>query len=126
VCGLVRDLVAGGLLHGVHDVADGGVGLALAEMAVRSGVGCDVTLPGPGGHAGLFHEAPSRAVACVDPRHLAAVTARAGDAGVPVTVLGRAGGRRLRVAGLVDLDLVEATTRWGSSLPSAMASAIEH
>ncbi len=30
---------SGGLLDGVHDVASGGVGVALAEMAVRSGVG---------------------------------------------------------------------------------------
>jgi phosphoribosylformylglycinamidine synthase len=123
---LVRDLVVGGRIAGVHDVADGGVGVALAEMAVRSGVGFDIALPAPGGHAGLFHEAPSRVVACVANQHVATVTARAGGAGVPITVLGRAGGTRLRVAGLVDLDLGEATARWRGSLPSAMAAAIEH
>ena len=126
VCGLLRDLVAGGLLEGVHDVADGGLGLALAEMAVRSGVGFDVALPDPGGHGGLFHEGPSRALACVGRERVAVVMARADAAAVPVTVLGRAGGSRLRVAGLVDVDLGEAITRWRSSLPSAMVSAIEH
>ena len=39
---LVRELVADGLVAGVHDVADGGLGVALAEMAVRSGVGAHV------------------------------------------------------------------------------------
>ena len=34
---LVRELVADGSLAGVHDVADGGLGVALAEMAVRVG-----------------------------------------------------------------------------------------
>jgi phosphoribosylformylglycinamidine synthase len=126
VAGLVRDLVADGLLEGVHDVADGGLGLALAEMAVRSGCGFDVTLPDPGGHVGLFHEGPSRVVACVDPRHLPEATARADAAGVSIAVLGRAGGPRLRVGGLVDVDLGAATARWRGSLPSAMASAIEH
>ena len=126
VCGLVRGLVASGILVGVHDVADGGLGLALAEMAVRSGVGFDADIPEGGGHVGLFHEGPSRVVACVDDQHLPVVTARADAAGVPLAILGRAGGRRLRVDGLLDLDLGEATTRWRSSLPSAMASAIEH
>jgi len=124
VCGLVRHLVNAGLLAGVHDVADGGIGLALAEMAVRSGVGFDVAIDG--GHMGLFHEGPSRVVACVTPEHLDHVTATAGAAGVPVTVLGHAGGSRLVVTGLVDLDLRDATSRWRTSLPSAMASAIEH
>jgi phosphoribosylformylglycinamidine synthase len=124
VCGLLRDLVNEDLLAGVHDVADGGLGLALAEMAVRSGVGFDVAVDG--GHVALFHEGPSRVVACVAPERLAAVTERARAAGVQVAVLGRAGGNRLRVDGLVDLDLGAATARWRTTLPSAMASAIEH
>jgi phosphoribosylformylglycinamidine synthase len=124
VCGLVRDLVNGALLEGVHDVADGGLALALAEMAVRSGVGFDVVVAGS--HAGLFHEGPSRVVACVDSGQVEEIAARAAAAGVAMAVLGHAGGSRLVVAGLVDVDLRGATARWRSSLPSAMASAIEH
>src|SRR5207248_1475625 len=33
---LVRELVSEGLVAGVHDVSDGGIAVALAEMAVRS------------------------------------------------------------------------------------------
>ena len=36
---LVSDLVAGGVCDGVHDVSEGGLGVALAEMAVAGGVG---------------------------------------------------------------------------------------
>jgi phosphoribosylformylglycinamidine synthase len=64
-CWLVRDLVDDGVLAGVHDIADGGLGLALAEMAVRSGVGLEVS--GVSSHAHLFQEGPSRFVACVAP-----------------------------------------------------------
>ncbi len=47
---LVADLVADDdLVAGVHDVSDGGLGVALAECAVRSGVGCVVD--GVDGHA---------------------------------------------------------------------------
>ena len=63
VADLVRNLVAEGLLAGVHDTADG-LGVALAEMAVRVRQG----VPGPAkgaDHAWLFAESASRVVACV-------------------------------------------------------------
>ncbi|MDQ6796557.1 MAG: phosphoribosylformylglycinamidine synthase subunit PurL [Actinomycetota bacterium] len=118
VCALVRSLVVDGLLAGVHDVADGGLALALAEMAVRSGVGMRVS--GVDDHARLFSEEPSRVVACVEPAYLAEVVARAADAGVVVTPLGRAGGTRIVVDGLVDLGLAEAAAGYRDLLPTAM------
>jgi len=47
VADLVRQLVVGGLLAGVHDVGGGGLGVALAEMAVRSGTGSSLSLSVP-------------------------------------------------------------------------------
>jgi phosphoribosylformylglycinamidine (FGAM) synthase-like enzyme len=154
VAELVRGLVSDGLLAGVHDVADGGLGLALAEMAVRSGVGASVLglaglrgpnavaglrgpnavaglrgpnavagLRGPSaaaGHAALFSEEPSRVVACVAPAAVDEVTARATAAGVALTRLGRAGGDRLVVEGLVNLAVDDAGARWRSALPRVM------
>ena len=124
VSALVRELVANDLLAGVHDVADGGLGLALAEMAVRSAVGFQVR--GVDGHTELFAEGPSRVVACVSPDRFATVLARAEAAGVPLHPLGFAGGDRLVVEGLVDVALNAATARWKDSLPSAMAAARGH
>jgi phosphoribosylformylglycinamidine synthase len=121
LCELLRLLVGDGLLAGVHDVSDGGLGLALAEMAVRSEVGFRVS--GIGGHGGLFSEAPSRAVACVAPRHVAQVVARASAAGVAITALGDAAGDTLEVEGLFEIPLAEAAARWRHSLPSALAAA---
>ena len=121
VCDLVRELVAAGLVDGVHDVSDGGIGLALAEMAVRSGVGFDVHVHG--GHAGLFSEAPSRAVVCVPTAALAEVTQRASARGVAAARLGRAGGDRLVIAGLVDVTLADAVDTWTGALPAKLQMA---
>jgi phosphoribosylformylglycinamidine synthase len=118
VAGVVRGLVVDGLVDGVHDVASGGLGLALAEMAVASGVGFTAT--GVADHRGLFSEAPSRVVLCVAAEREAEVLARAGSAGVPARALGDAGGDRLVVEGLVDLDLAEATAVWRNRLPDAL------
>ena len=42
---LVRELIADGRVSAVHDVADGGLLVALAEMAMASGIGCAVEAP---------------------------------------------------------------------------------
>jgi phosphoribosylformylglycinamidine synthase II len=116
---LVRNLVSDGLLEGVHDVSDGGLGVALAEMAFAGGVGFRVQ--GVEDHAALFSEAPSRAVVCVLPDRAGEVLSRAADAGLGATLLGGSGGDRLVVDGLVDLDLSEAKRRWSADLPEVLA-----
>jgi phosphoribosylformylglycinamidine synthase II len=118
---VVANLVNGGTLSGIHDVADGGLGLALAEMAVRSQVG--FTVSGIGDHRELFGEAPSRVVIAVPADAAGAVTAAAEAAGVGWTDLGTAGGDRLVVDGLVDVALDAATTSWRTALPKALGVA---
>src|SRR5262249_24398096 len=107
VADLVRTLVTGGLLAGVHDVGAGGAGLALAEMAVRSGVGFQVARIHDA--AELFSESPSRAVLCVAPESLGAVMNVLDAAGVPSARIGAAGGDRLSVKDLFDVSLADAT-----------------
>ena len=41
----VRKLIRDGVATAVHDISDGGLAVAVAEMAMASGIGCDV--PGP-------------------------------------------------------------------------------
>jgi phosphoribosylformylglycinamidine synthase len=119
VLDLVRGLVVDGILAGVHDVSEGGLGVALAEMAFASDVGFRVT--GVDDHGQLFSEAPSRAVVCVTPERAPEVLRRASAAGVPATLLGGSGGDRLVVDGLFDLSLAEARSRWQSAVPEAVA-----
>jgi phosphoribosylformylglycinamidine synthase len=107
-----------GLLTGVHDISDGGLGVALAEMAIRSGTGFEVA--GVADHAALFSEAPSRVVVCTDDPDVVARAAE--DAGVPTVRLGRTGGKRLVVDGIVDLTVAAATAAWQDALPLALGT----
>jgi phosphoribosylformylglycinamidine synthase len=109
---LVAGLVSDGILAGIHDVADGGLAVALAEMALMSGIGFEVKGVGP---RELFSEAASRVVVVVPPDG-GDVETRAADAGVPVTRLGRSGGTRLLVDGLLDVSLESAASRWHRGL----------
>src|SRR5207302_4516103 len=98
------------LLSGVHDVSDGGLGVALAEMVARSGIGAVVD--GVGSHARLFAEAPSRVVVCVAEAAAQEVTERANRAGIQVVELGEAGGDRLVIGEIVDLQVADIVDAW--------------
>ena len=114
---LVAGLVGDGVLAGVHDVADGGLALCLAELAVSSSLGFRVGALD--GAAELFGEAPSRVVVCVP--DATDVLTRAREADVPARELGRAGGERLVVEGLIDVGLDEAVAAWHGAIPRALA-----
>jgi phosphoribosylformylglycinamidine synthase len=119
LCALVRDLITDDVVWGVHDVADGGVALALSEMAVRSGVGFRVK--GVSGLLNLFGEHPSRALVCVSAAAHEDVLRRADTAGVAVAHLGVVGGDRLVIDDAIDLALDQVTAAWRDRLPAALA-----
>jgi phosphoribosylformylglycinamidine (FGAM) synthase-like enzyme len=121
---VVRSLVLDGWLTGLHDVGEGGLALTLAELAVASHVG--FTVRGVAGGTALFSESPSRVVMCVDGDVVAAVGQRCDAGGVPWTELGRAGGDRLVVEGVLDLGLDEAVAAWRDRLPAAFGVASTH
>ncbi len=123
-CELVRSLVTDGLLAGLHDGADG-LGVALAEMAVRSNVGV-AARPDDASHRWLFAESPSRVVACVAPDDLDAVLRAAAAAAVPARTVGTAGGDRFIIDGLVDLPLADVTAAWRDRLPRALGAGTTH
>ena len=121
VAGLVAGLVADDRLSAVHDVSSGGLGVALAEMAAASGVGFRGARIH--NHGELFGEAPSRAVAAVDPELLPEVEAAAAATGVSVARIGLAAGDRFSIKGLLDLDMSAITDRWRSAMSDSNGQA---
>jgi phosphoribosylformylglycinamidine (FGAM) synthase-like enzyme len=121
---VVRSLVLDGWVTGLHDVGEGGLALTLAELAVASHVG--FTVRGVADGTALFSESPSRIVMCVEADRVAAVGQRCDAGGVPWTELGRVGGDRLVVEGLLDVGLDEAVAVWRDRLPGAFGVASTH
>ncbi len=113
--------VSSGRPNGIHDVSDGGLAVALSEMAVASQVGYQVDLGEAPSAVDLFGEAPSRVVLSVSPPERAAVQAGAAAAGLEATVIGRAGRDRLVVPGAYDLPLADVTRVWQEALPGSLA-----
>ena len=92
----VREQVRAGALTAVHDVADGGLAVAIAEMALAGNIGALVQ-PSGAGHAAkqFFAEDQGLYVATIDDGHLLDFLTGADAAGVQVEPIGRTAGQRL-------------------------------
>jgi phosphoribosylformylglycinamidine synthase subunit PurL len=111
-----------GLLASAHDCAEGGAAVALAECAIRSGVGLDCVLPavGPRPEVTLFAESAGRVVLSCAPSDREALLALARSHGVPALRIGRTGGARIGIGPGVDVSLAEAHDLWARTLPEAL------
>jgi phosphoribosylformylglycinamidine synthase II len=119
VLDLVAGLVNDRLVKGTHDLSDGGLAVALAEMAIKGRTGCHVA--GVAGVEGLFGEGPSRVLVSLAPADVPALVARATAADIPARRLGTAGGQRFVVEGLLDVGLGELVAAFEDALPSAFS-----
>jgi phosphoribosylformylglycinamidine synthase len=119
--------VAAGLIRSAHDCAEGGFAVTLAECCFDTGMGATVDLAAVeaavtafADTATLFGESASRVVVSVDNARIAELETLAMEAGVPVAIIGRVGGDRLRVAvagrPLLDESLAEVERLWSNAL----------
>ena len=99
----VRSQIIGGAVRACHDVSDGGLLVAVAEMALAGGVGA--TLQPERDHAFWFGEDQARYV--VATRDAPSLLAQAASAGVPAQAIGMAGGDDLTLPGLPPISLEE-------------------
>jgi phosphoribosylformylglycinamidine synthase len=92
----VREQIATGALTAVHDVSDGGLAVAIAEMALAGNIGALVQPAGPGHVARqFFAEDQGLYVATVDDGLLLDFLTGADAAEVQVEPIGRTAGQRL-------------------------------
>jgi phosphoribosylformylglycinamidine synthase len=118
----VRGLIASGAVSAVHDLSDGGLIAAAAEMAMASNHGVSLRLPDTVPALGmLFGEDQARyLLAARDP---AAVLEAARSADVPAVAIGAAGGDCLTVAGLFSLPLSRLRAAHEGWMPAYMEAA---
>jgi phosphoribosylformylglycinamidine synthase len=123
----VRGLILDGKASAVHDLSDGGLALALAEMAMAGGVGATLTaLPGgPEGdlpvHAALFGEDQGRYLLTCPTSEAEALLASAQAAGVPAQVLGKTGTDMLRWPGEAAISVQSLRAAHEAWFPAYMA-----
>jgi len=123
---MLLELCAKGLIKSAHDISEGGLAVALTESAIKGQMGFRAELPGTAEQVTqvLFSEAPTRVVMSLAAENLEAVEEIASRYQLPLTILGRVGGRRLMISNgghmLIDLDLDQAAKTWGEALTCIM------
>lgn len=94
----VLGAIQGGLVQSAHDLAEGGLAVALAESGISGGLGAQVNVETTlrPDHA-LFSESQSRILLSASPDKASALEAHLRSLEVPVTVLGKVEGSQLTV-----------------------------
>ncbi|WP_375464410.1 phosphoribosylformylglycinamidine synthase subunit PurL [uncultured Methylobacterium sp.] len=120
----VRGLITAGLVDTVHDLSDGGLAVAVAEMAMAGGVGA--TLPGaPAGmpaHAYLFGEDQGRYLIAVEAEAATDILYSASAQGIDAAVVGVTEGDGLTLPGGESISVAELRASHEGWLPAYMAS----
>ncbi|MSX02288.1 MAG: phosphoribosylformylglycinamidine synthase subunit PurL [Actinobacteria bacterium] len=105
----VRDAVREGLIDSAHDIAEGGVAVALAECALAASLGASVTIDDNGdAWQALFGEAPGGFIVCGHATAIAQFSER-----TDLTVIGKVTGSELRIeagSALIEVGLDELRT----------------
>jgi phosphoribosylformylglycinamidine synthase II len=118
----VRSAINNGQVSSCHDISQGGLALALAEMCMAGGYGMeidltDVQMPM---HGLLFGEDQARYVITVEEKMAQFLANNAADAGVQFRVLGNVGGEKLVVKDVLALDVAEMKTAHENWFPAYM------
>ncbi len=113
-------------LSSAHDLSDGGLAVALAECAMRGGLGAEVALDaGLRLSALLFGESTGRALISFSPAAQTAISATAQQSGMRLRILGRVGGDRLRISAAGRVVIDESVAALSDLWTSAFSRAIE-
>lgn len=116
----VRQEILSGAVSACHDLSDGGLMVAVAEMVMASGVGCELESPDSGirPEAFWFGEDQARYLVCVD--NAADFCARAEQAGVPARLIGQSGGNDLILPSGVTISAARLVAAHEAFFPALM------
>ncbi|PLW78797.1 phosphoribosylformylglycinamidine synthase subunit PurL [Cohaesibacter celericrescens] len=95
----VRTEIRAGSINAAHDISDGGLGVALAEMAMRSNLGCTIELPVENTHIAFYAEDQARYLITCGSDVAEAMVTKAKEAGIQAEQLGTIAGDTVSVKG---------------------------
>ncbi|HJN39029.1 MAG TPA: AIR synthase related protein, partial [Chloroflexota bacterium] len=116
--------IQAGAIRSAHDVADGGLAVAVAESCIAGGIGATLAIdPGEGRRdALLFGEAASRIVVSTTAAGLTELERICAAHGAPLTGIGRVGGERITLLPGVAVGLANADDAWQNGLADALVN----
>lgn len=120
----VRAHIQNGDISACHDLSDGGLFVALAEMAMAGSMGLKISLNNGEipMHAYGFGEDQARYIISTSPENADAIVAAAGDANISIERIGVVGGKDLDVQDAFTISITELLDAHSSWMPNYMAN----
>ena len=119
---VVRGLIQTGHIRSCHDLSDGGLLIAAADIAMASGTGLAITLPhGLSAEAALLSEDQARYLLIVNPTHADSVFEALESQAIPCAAIGSAGGCELAIQDVLAIDIAELKQAHEAWMPAFMA-----
>ena len=119
---VVRGLIQTGHIRSCHDLSDGGLLIAAADIAMASGTGLAITLPhGLSAEAALLSEDQARYLLIVNPTHADSVFEALEAQAIPCAAIGSAGGCELAIQDVLAIDIADLKQAHEAWMPAFMA-----
>ncbi|OYU77395.1 MAG: phosphoribosylformylglycinamidine synthase II [Alphaproteobacteria bacterium PA3] len=119
---VVRGLIQAGHIRSCHDLSDGGLLTAAADIAMASGTGLAITLPqGLSAEAALLSEDQARYLLIVNPTHADSVFEALEAQAIPCAAIGSAGGCELAIQDILVIDITDLKQAHEAWMPAFMA-----
>lgn len=117
----VREAIHSGLVTASHDISDGGLAVALCEMALAGNRGADISLNGNmPSTAALFAEDQARYVITVASQDAEKLLENASAANVPVEIIGTTGQNELNISDILHISVKDIRQSHEEWLPGLM------
>jgi len=113
----LTDLIDSGLLRAAHDISDGGIAIALAEMSFENEIGFEIEIEQDMRTDQWLFSQTGGFILEVDNINLPAIISIMSDYGIPVTELGKTTTHQVMVFGsVIHMSLARAKDCWTNGL----------
>ncbi|MFA5563756.1 MAG: AIR synthase-related protein, partial [Candidatus Caldatribacteriota bacterium] len=109
-----RESIQAGIISSAHDCSDGGLAVTLAECCItgNKGIKADIDTDEIRSDALLFGESQSRIVVSLSEENIENLKAIVDKYEVPMQVLGKVEGERLKIGNLIDIEIKKLKMSW--------------
>jgi phosphoribosylformylglycinamidine synthase len=112
----LADCINGGLVLSCHDIADGGVASALAEMTFRNSIGCSVNIKSNLSPDKILFSETGGFILEVLPKNIDTIKSVFSNYGLDVFEIGSTGGESIQINGITDISVVDTKKAWTNGL----------
>jgi phosphoribosylformylglycinamidine synthase len=112
----LTDCIDSGLVLSCHDIADGGIASALAEMTFRNSIGCNVNIESDLSPDKILFSETGGFILEVLPKNIDTIKSVFLNYGLDAFEIGSTGGESIQINGIMDIFLSETKKAWTNGL----------